>query len=61
MMTKSVPPAVQAAAGALRGDVAWLESVAELISAIDGIVGFLDHDDMAVMASMSQRRPFVGA
>ena len=58
MMTRSVPPAVQAAAEALReaihgveectdlpGDVAWLESVAELIGAI---VGLLDHDDMAV-------------
>ena len=57
-MTKSVPSAVHAAAEAIReaihgieertdlsGDVAWLEAVAELIS---GIVGLLDHDDMAV-------------
>ena len=61
MMTRSVSPAVQADAEAIReaihgveectdlaGDVAWLESVAELISAIDGIVGLLDRDDMAV-------------
>ena len=61
MMTKPVPPAVQAAAEALReaihgveectdlpGDVAWLESVAELTSAIDGIFGLLLHDVMAV-------------
>jgi hypothetical protein len=64
MMTKSISPAFQAAAEAPReairgveectdlpGDVAWLESVAEL----------LDHDDMAVMVPMSQRQPFVGA
>jgi hypothetical protein len=61
MMTRSVSPAVQADAEAIReaihgveectdlaGDVAWLESVAELTSAIDGIFGLLLHDVMAV-------------
>ena len=44
-MTGSVSPAVQAAVDAL---CEAIHGVAELISAIDGIVGFLDHDDMAV-------------
>jgi hypothetical protein len=50
MMTKSVPPAVQAAAEALREAI---HGVAELISTTDGL---LDYHDMAVRP----RHPFCG-
>jgi hypothetical protein len=64
MMTKSVAPAVRAAAEAPREAIRGLEEctgVLEAVAWLESVAELLDHDDMAVMAPMSQRQPFVGA